>query len=155
MCIAKKMNEEVIRFGTSLGVADLNKDGLMDLVVGEPYAGYHELQYEGGVTVLFGSLGEGGTEIGSSDAGVGWKLVEGWKVRCVETPCALGTSMTSTEVRSGGCYVRQELWLGHPMLAWGDIRGVPPWLLIRRWKLVVCTQYLETSTGCLEVKALR
>ena len=42
-------------------MADLNKDGLMDLVVGEPYAGYQELQYEGGVTVLLGSLDEGDT----------------------------------------------------------------------------------------------
>ena len=85
-----------------MGVADFNKDGLIDLVVGEPYAGYHELHYEGGVTVLFGSLVEGDTEIWSSDAGVGWALVEGWKVRCVETPCGLGTSMSSTEVRRGG-----------------------------------------------------
>ena len=53
--------KRLIRFGTSLGVADLNKDGLKDLVVGEPYAGYHELQYEGGVTILFGSLDEGDT----------------------------------------------------------------------------------------------
>ena len=82
-----------------MGVADLDKDGLMDLVVGEPYAGYQELQYEGGVTVLFGSLGAGETGIGSNDAG-GWDLEEGWKVRCVETPCGLGTSMSSAEVRS-------------------------------------------------------
>ena len=82
-----------------MGVADLDKDGLMDLVVGEPYAGYHELRYEGGVTVLFGSLGAGETRIGSHDAG-GWDLEEGWKVRCVETPCGLGTSMSSAEVRS-------------------------------------------------------
>ena len=74
-------------------------DGLMDLVVGEPYAGYHDLQYEGGVTVLFGSRGAGETGIGSSDAG-GWELVEGWKARCVETPCGLGTSMSSSKVRS-------------------------------------------------------
>ena len=52
-------NVKIHRFGSSLGLADLNKDGLVDLVVGEPYAGYHELSYEGGVTVLFGRL-EGG-----------------------------------------------------------------------------------------------
>ena len=49
----------MIRFGSSLGLADPNKDGLVDLVVGEPYAGYRELNYEGGVTILFGRL-EGG-----------------------------------------------------------------------------------------------
>ena len=50
---------KIHRFGSSLGLADLNKDGLVDLVVGEPYAGYQELSYEGGVTILFGRL-EGG-----------------------------------------------------------------------------------------------
>ena len=53
-------DEELSRFGTSLGVADLNKDGFLDLVVGEPYAGYQDLQYGGGVAVLLGNLGEGG-----------------------------------------------------------------------------------------------
>ena len=50
---------KIHRFGSSLGLADLNKDGLVDLVVGEPYAGYHELSYEGGVTILFGRLDGG------------------------------------------------------------------------------------------------
>ena len=86
----------------------------MDLVVGEPYAGYHELQYEGGVTVLFGSLDEGDTEIGSSVAGEVWGLVEGWKVRCVETPCGLGTSMSSTKVRERGVLCQTGVVVGAP-----------------------------------------
>ena len=53
-------DEKLARFGTSLGVGDFNKDGLLDLVVGEPYAGYQDLQYGGGVAVLLGNLGEGG-----------------------------------------------------------------------------------------------
>ena len=52
-------DEKLSRFGTSLGVGDFNKDGLLDLVVGEPYAGYQDLQYGGGVAVLLGNLGEG------------------------------------------------------------------------------------------------
>jgi len=82
----KFCKEDFSRFGSSLGLADLNKDGLVDLVVGEPYAGYHELSYEGGVTILFGRL-EGGS----------WGLVEGARVKCAETPCGLGTSISSTE----------------------------------------------------------
>ena len=70
-------------------MTDFNKDGLMDLVVGEPYAGYHELRYEGGVTILFGSLVEGDTKIGSigmqvlvgpwwkAGRSVAWKLLVG------------------------------------------------------------------------------
>jgi len=117
------------RFGTSLGVADLDKDGLMDLVVGEPYAGYHELQYEGGVTILFGSNGEGG-----------WELVEGWKVRCVETPCGLGTSMSSAETgvvvgapyagvggyqRGAALALDSEMEAGHVYTVPGDLSWMP------------------------------
>ena len=58
LCIGR--DEKLARFGTSLGVGDINKDGLLDLVVGEPYAGYQDLQYGGGVAVLLGNLGEGG-----------------------------------------------------------------------------------------------
>ena len=62
-----------------------------------------------------------------ADAG-GWELVEGWKIRCVETPCLLGNSMSSTEVRvKGGGYVRQVWWLGLLMLVWEGIRGELPW----------------------------
>ena len=38
---------------------DLNGDSMLDLAVGEPYAGYGNLSYGGAVTVFYGSMQDG------------------------------------------------------------------------------------------------
>ena len=48
------------RFGTAFVATDMDGDGVVDLAVGEPYAGYGELAYGGAVRVFHGYLREGG-----------------------------------------------------------------------------------------------
>ncbi|OEJ54955.1 FG-GAP-like repeat-containing protein [Streptomyces agglomeratus] len=57
--------EEDDMFGESLAGADLNKDGYADLVVGNPMEHVGDVQYQGSVTVVWGSASglAGGTAI--------------------------------------------------------------------------------------------
>ncbi|KAG0297844.1 integrin subunit alpha 8 [Dissophora globulifera] len=52
-------NEPQSRFGWSLAVVDLNRDGIDDLAIGAPGHGAKDLKYDGAVYVYFGHQGSG------------------------------------------------------------------------------------------------
>ena len=79
--------KEYARFGSSLAVIDINLDGVLDIVVGEPYAGADTLSYDGGVQVLFGILQDDDN----------YNLEDGFKIKCEESPCGLGSAITWLE----------------------------------------------------------
>ena len=70
-----------LRFGTSFAVVDMNGDNVSDLVVGHPYSGAEQLQYQGGVSVFLGDIAAGEFSLSSSPS---------FTVRCSEQPCSLG-----------------------------------------------------------------
>ena len=87
-------SDVISRFGTSLSVLDINRDGLLDLAVGHPYSGVESLQYHGGVTVYLGQEDDDGE----------FSVSENDKIRfiCTEQHCGLGEVM---ETHNGDLYI--------------------------------------------------
>jgi len=80
----------------------INADGIPDLVVGEPYAGAETLTYNGGVQVFYGSF-----------VNDHYSLDEGFSIKCMESPCGLGTTMTLSQ--SSNIFGEDsglEVWIG-------------------------------------------
>ena len=75
------LNSGHLRFGTSFAVVDMNGDNVSDLVVGHPYSGAEELQYQGGVSVFLGNITADQFSLSSSPS---------FTVRCSDHPCSLG-----------------------------------------------------------------
>ena len=75
------IHSDELRFGTSFGVVDMNRDNVSDLVVGHPYSGAEELQYHGGVSVYLGAIRLGEFSLPPSPS---------FTVLCSEHPCSLG-----------------------------------------------------------------
>ena len=97
------------RFGSSFGVADLNFDSILDLVVGEPYTGYGDLTYGGVVKVFYGVLEAGEVLVRPIPGGAGkYGLEEGYSLVCTESPCGLGTTME----QGGGLVVAAAPFVG-------------------------------------------
>ncbi|MGX1549449.1 FG-GAP repeat protein [Streptomyces adustus] len=91
-------------FGGALAVADLNRDGLADIVVGTPYEGVAGKNRSGEVTVIpgrrSGALGAGSYSFSQFTAGVGGGN---------ETDDFFGTTVSVGDVNNDG---RPELFVG-------------------------------------------
>ena len=93
---------EYARFGSSFAVADVNDDGVNDLVIGEPYTGAENLEYHGGVSVYLGDVTTGQYSLSPST-----------KFTCTEHPCGLGSVLYED---------KGDLFLGAPNAGVGGIQ---------------------------------
>ncbi|MPY30665.1 VCBS repeat-containing protein [Streptomyces adustus] len=98
------VSEKNDAFGGALAVADLNRDGLADIVVGTPYEGVAGKNRSGEVTVIpgrrSGALGAGSYSFSQFTAGVGGGN---------ETDDFFGTTVSVGDVNNDG---RPELFVG-------------------------------------------
>ncbi|KAK7484042.1 hypothetical protein BaRGS_00024654, partial [Batillaria attramentaria] len=124
------------RFGSSVAVLDINKDGVLDIAAGAPSAGSSTLTYQGAVFVYYG---------------VGKRTFSlNMTVQCPYHYCNLGRTLTTADLNGDGF---ADLLMGSPFSGHsGDQRGIVSALLSdKKYRgyhaMITMDQLYWTATG--------